>query len=354
MLRYGFLIVPEFTFYGLFPAIEALRVANLNSGRVLYEWQLISEDGGSVTAANGMTVAVDASIDSHAELDAVFIVIGNHPLDYCSNRLRGWLRHLDRFGVTIGAFDSGAFLLAAAGLAGEHVFALHWETIPIFRELYPVVRISEGLFNIDERRITCAGGSASLDLFLALIERDHGSELAEIVSDGFIHGQRRTGDEVQRPGFSHTVNAESEMLSMAIRIMEENIETPVFAQEIANRCGTPLRTLERLFHKGLSRPMMKVYLAKRLKLGRDYLVYSTIKVQDISLICGFSAPAVFCRAFKKNYGVSPSEFRQLHCVNRRQAIASNNRIELSGYIHSDLEFEDFSADDKIRTPSKPL
>lgn len=330
LLRYGFFIVPEFTFYGLFPAIEALRVANLHSGRTLYEWQLISENGGSVTAANGMAVAVDASIENHAELDAVFVVIGNHPLTYCSDQLGGWLRRLDRFGVTIGAFDSGAFLLASAELTSDHNFALHWETIPIFREIFPGIQISERLFNIDGRRITCAGGSASLDLFLALIERDHGTELAEIVSDGFIHGQRRTGEDDQRPGFSHTVNAESELLRMATTIMEDNIETPVSAQEIASRCGTTLRTLERLFHRNFSKSIMKIYLGKRLKTSRDYLVYSMMKVQDISLICGFSAPAVFCRAFKKNFGVSPGQFRQRHRVNRRQTIASNNRIELSG------------------------
>ncbi|MGH6935328.1 MAG: GlxA family transcriptional regulator, partial [Methylocella sp.] len=96
--KFGFLIVPDFPFYGLFPAIEALRVANHNSGRRLYEWHLISADGGPVTATNGMTLAVDHGIHVCPKLSVCFAVAGNHPLDHCSPKLLNWLRQIDRHG----------------------------------------------------------------------------------------------------------------------------------------------------------------------------------------------------------------------------------------------------------------
>ena len=89
--KFGFLIVPDFPFYGLFPAIEALRVANHNSGRRLYEWHLISADGRPVTATNGMILAVDHGIQDCPKLSVCFTVAGNHPLDHCSPRLVRWL-----------------------------------------------------------------------------------------------------------------------------------------------------------------------------------------------------------------------------------------------------------------------
>jgi transcriptional regulator GlxA family with amidase domain len=54
VVRYGFLLLPEFPMYALIPAIEALRVANQNKGRKLYSWHLFSADGRPVKAGNGM------------------------------------------------------------------------------------------------------------------------------------------------------------------------------------------------------------------------------------------------------------------------------------------------------------
>jgi len=62
VVRYGFLLLPEFPMYALIPAIEALRIANQNRGRKLYSWHLFSPDGKPVRAGNGMSVPVEAAM----------------------------------------------------------------------------------------------------------------------------------------------------------------------------------------------------------------------------------------------------------------------------------------------------
>jgi transcriptional regulator GlxA family with amidase domain len=69
-VRYGFLLLPEFPLYALIPAIEALRIANQNSGKRLFSWHMFSVDGQPVKAGNGMSMPVEASI---AELEQIHV-----------------------------------------------------------------------------------------------------------------------------------------------------------------------------------------------------------------------------------------------------------------------------------------
>ena len=82
VVRYGFLLLPEFPMYALIPAIEALRVANQNKGRRLYSWHLFSADGRPVKAGNGMAVPVEAAVADVPWFPTVFVCAGNHPTQY--------------------------------------------------------------------------------------------------------------------------------------------------------------------------------------------------------------------------------------------------------------------------------
>src|SRR5450631_4461186 len=90
--RFGLLLLPEFPLYALTPAIEALRIANQNSDRRLFDWQLISIDGKPVKAGNGMTLSVDGSIADVAWVPTAFVFAGNHPINHVNKRVMSWLR----------------------------------------------------------------------------------------------------------------------------------------------------------------------------------------------------------------------------------------------------------------------
>ncbi len=313
---FGFFIVPECTLYGLYPAIEVFRVANQNSGKKLFEWHLISLDGQPIKAANGMVVPVDYSIFDCPPLSTVFAVSGNHPNDYLHEDILNWFRQLDNRHTRLGAFDSGAFILAAAGLLDWHPAVLHWETIPVFREQFPTVEILEQLYMVDDHRITCAGGSSSIDLMLYLITQSCGLELAEVVANGFVHGKIREGHEHQRPGYSMVVNEESQVLREIARYMEETLEEQTSTAEIANFVGLTVKALQKVLKKNFGMSPAKFQMATRLKQARSYLFYSTLNIQEITLACGFSSPPVFCRTFKDHFGCTPSEYRKQHSSNR--------------------------------------
>ncbi|HUR42563.1 MAG TPA: GlxA family transcriptional regulator [Aestuariivirga sp.] len=329
---FGFLVVPDFAFYGLFPAIEALRVANYNSGQALYDWRLISVDGRGVVATNGMTLAVDNSVPDCPALDTCFVVAGNHPLDNCPQRAIQWLRRLDRQGTKLGAFDSGVFLLAAAGLLDGHISAVHWEIFPVMRDNYPFLELTNQLYNIDGRRITCAGGTSTTDLMLALIAGDHGDALAEKVARGLVHWPRRRGSERQYPAVGSEGQSDLRTLNSILELMHSTIDDPLRIAGISEKFGMSQRSLEALFRRQLNILPSDYLRNLRLKRAQEYLFYSRLTVGGIAVACGFTSPTVFCRAFKKYFGMTATMYRQQVSVAGLQRLNHDYELKLTPQI----------------------
>ena len=310
VVRYGFLLLPEFPMYALIPAIEALRIANQNRGRKLYSWHLFSPDGKPVRAGNGMSVPVEAAMADVPWFQTLFICAGNHPTQYGTKRVLNWLRRLARHGAVLGAFDTGVFALAAAGLLDDYKVTLHWEALTMFRDQYPETAVSEQLYVIDRDRITCAGGNAALDLMLHLIARRHGPGLAQIVANGFVAQRMRRDAEPQRLSAQQLSGDARAPLTRILHEMEENLETPLSARQLAQRAGISVRALGRILRDRVGESPMRYYLKVRLQAARNSLFYSDIPIQGIAASCGFSCPEVFSRSFRAHFGVSPREFRQ--------------------------------------------
>ena len=60
---------------------------------------------------------------------------------------------------------------------GYHM-TVHWEHAPAVAEAYPNIMLTRSIYIVDRNRLTCAGGTAPLDMMHALIAEAHGPELA--------------------------------------------------------------------------------------------------------------------------------------------------------------------------------
>jgi AraC family carnitine catabolism transcriptional activator len=307
--RIAFFLVPEFPIYAVIPATEALRIANQNSGQSLYNWRFVSLDGKAVRAGNGMMMPPEASIDGEPAFTTLIVCAGNHPTQYLDRRLLNWLRRLDRYGVTLGALDTGVFALAAAGLMKGYRMTLHWEAMPLFHEHYPDLEVTEQIFVVDRSRITCAGGAAATDMMLHLIARDHGAMLSQIVANGMVHERIRHDTDPQRAVLDMPKGSNDPIVLRAIRLMEGNLEAPLHPDAVAGQVGLTTRQLERLFRRKLNDSPARYYLKVRLQAARNLLFYSDVSIQDVALSCGFSGADVFSRTFRDHFGQSPRKFR---------------------------------------------
>jgi len=303
-----FLLLPGFSMMGLMSTIEPLRVANRFRGE-LYRWRLLSLDGAAVAASNGMSLNVDTALELPAAGDSLFVVAGFEPLASFDTRLAHWLHRLEREGVLLGGIDTGSFVLAEAGLFGQQRLTLHWEAIEAFQERYPRLAVTQELFEIDGKRITSAGGTASLDLMLTLIGRDHGEELALAVSEQFVLGRIRSRQDHQRMQIASRYDVHNKKLVQVISEMQRHSEQPLGSQQLAELINVTPRQLERLFRQHLNETPSNFYLALRLDKARQLLRQTDMSVLEVGLACGFESSSYFSRCYRARFASSPSRDR---------------------------------------------
>lgn len=305
----GFLLVPQFSMMAFSAAVEPLRVANRLAGRPLFEWTAWSAEGGTVEASNRMAIATAGAIRSLKSVPTLIVCASFEPEAGIVRSTLASLRRLGRQGTALGALDTGAVILAAAGLLEGVRVTMHWEAMPGFAEAFPGIEISEALFEVAGNRFTCAGGTAALDLMLAMIARKHGQALAVAVSEQFIHDRIRDRNDRQRMSLPRRLGSANGKLLRAVEAMEANLETPLGAGALAALAGVSPRQLERLFRAQMQESPSGHYLRLRLERARQLLRQTDMSVMEIAIACGYSSASCLSRSYRARYSLRPRQDR---------------------------------------------
>lgn len=311
------IVVPAFSLMAFASILEPLRSANLMSGRRLYAWTLYSPDGGVLESSGGLPILTEPlerlSTAEPADHDPDLIVVcaGLTAEEYRSPALEACLRRAARRGKTLTAVSTASFILAHAGLLEGRRCTVHWDFLDAFIEAFPDLEVGNELFVVDGKIITCAGGTAALDLALHLIRQHHGDELANSVSDQFIHGGLRSAADGQRMDARHRFGVAHPHLLSAIRLMEDAAEQPIPVAEIAQRIGISARQLERLFERHLKCSPSRHYARLRLEKARRLLRHSSLSVTEVALACGYESASHFSTSYSGHFGLSPSNDRRM-------------------------------------------
>src|SRR6266478_7321760 len=98
----------------------------------------------------------------------------------------------------VASVCTGAFTLAAAGLLDGRRATTHWRYAARLQRDYPSIRVeADRIYCRDENIWTSAGITAGIDLSLALIEEDHGFDIAKGVAQHLVVYHRRHGGQSQ-------------------------------------------------------------------------------------------------------------------------------------------------------------
>ncbi len=290
-------------------AIDPLRMANQLSSQELYQWIVFSENGRPVKSSDGIKVSADASISDTIHLDTLIVVGGvDITHSYTKNQL-SWLKQLDRKSIQLGAVCTGAYVLAAAGLLDDREFSAHWECIPSINENFPKANNNNHLYSLSKDRLTSSGGIVPLDMMLALIHQQYGSELVAAISDMFICDRVRSEADYQRVPMRHSIGNMQPKLVELVSLMENNLEEPIHLDELASYVNVSRRQLERLFQKYLSCTPSRYYLKLRLARARQLLKQTSLSIIEIATACGFVSTPHFSKCYRDYMGMPPREER---------------------------------------------
>ena len=305
------LVTPYFNLGATAGFIDPFRAANYLEGRGLYDWTLVSGSGGACTASNGMQVETVALNDlPEHRFDIVIVSSSWTPEQHRSSRLHAQLWQWAHSGSTLGALDTGAFILARAGLLKDRRATVHYEHIDAFGETFPEVEVSEDLFVFDGNRITCAGGSASVDFALNILRGTHGDATANAAARYLFHQSLRPPGSTQNAGASEPAGSVTPTaLRRAIAAMEANLETPIPIAEIARAARVSHRQLNRLFEGHVGKTPSIYYRDIRLDRARGLVTQTDMALAQVALASGFASPVHFSRAYKDRFGLPPRQDR---------------------------------------------
>lgn len=211
-----------------------------------------------------------------------------------------------RFGSVCG----GAFLLAAAGLLDGRRVTTHWAGCDGLARRHPSLTVEpDRIFVRDGEVVTSAGVTAGIDLALALVEEDHGGEVARTVARWLVVFLQRPGGQSQ---FSERLQAPVPAESPLRALIDGIVAEPGGDHRVstlAQRAALSERQLSRLFLRQARTTPARFVERVRVEAARDLLEGSTLPVEAISARCGFGSAETMRRAFLRVLGVGPAEYR---------------------------------------------
>jgi transcriptional regulator GlxA family with amidase domain len=321
--RFGFLLLPPVGLLPLAGAVDALLVANDLLGRPAFDVALLSLDGQPVAGHAGQIVHVAHALAAAPSLAGLFVVSDGLPRD-ADPRVEAVSRACSGIaasGGLVGGIGTGAAWLAPSGLLRGHRWTLHWVHVAHLAERHADSIVSSNLYEIDRSRLSCAGGTASLDMMVAWLGLLHGERFAQQLVAHFGLERLRARDEGQRMPSAARLGGSAKLVE-AVALMEANIGEPLTTEDIARLVGVSRRQLERLFRQNLDALPSRWYLELRLERARRLLQQSSQSILQIGLSCGFSSAPHFSNAYRSHFGRTPRDERRERAAAWRAAPTS--------------------------------
>ncbi|BBU32766.1 AraC family transcriptional regulator (plasmid) [Burkholderia sp. THE68] len=302
----GFVVFPSFYLLG-FAAVTAFELANAVLGEPAYEVTVLSERGGLVMSSAGVRVETQAFSD--VTFDTVMFGSGVET-DTVSPALTAFVRRSLSTSRRIAAPCTGAFVLAEAGVLDGRRATTHWRFANELQRRFPRVVVEEDqIFIVDGPIWTSAGMTATIDMALAMIERDHGQDVSRAVARKLVIYHRRAGGQSQ---FSTLLDLEpkSDRIQKAIDYANGNLRNPLTVEELADVAGLSPRQFSRAFSAETGQSPAKAVEHLRVEAARLLLEKGRLSLDAIADEVGFSDRERMRRAFVRTTGQPPQAVRR--------------------------------------------
>jgi transcriptional regulator GlxA family with amidase domain len=318
-LRLVLLPLPEFAMLPFGGFLDTLRFSADDedySSQRYCRWRIAGATTDALRSSSGVAVAVDIALDAvdFSDVDVLVLFGGRNAQATAALApvYRAALRRAAAFGVALACVDNASFLLAACGLLDGREVALHWRHVAEFRASYPRVGVAEGrLYCFDGDRISCAGGSAAIDLAVEIVARHCGRARARKGLADMLVDETRDSRHALRSLDGAGLDAGSgRHVARAIALMRARLEVRTTVEAIAAESGIGRRQLDRLFRARYGVSAREYWTEMRLQYVRWRLVNSNHALAVIADEIGAVDTSHLGRLFRRRFGVSPGRFRE--------------------------------------------
>jgi AraC-like DNA-binding protein len=118
--------------------------------------------------------------------------------------------------------------------------------------------------------------------------------------------------ELERSRSLARTQAVPSQLSLATAFINRNYGSPLSLDDVARAAGVSVSHLHLLFRTQLNESPHQYLIRKRLRVAGHALATSKQSIKAVAAEVGYPNPESFCRAFRKFFGRSASDYRQAY------------------------------------------
>jgi transcriptional regulator GlxA family with amidase domain len=313
VLTVGFPGVQALDMVGPFDVFAGAALALSAEGKDGYQPMVASIDGQPVATGTGLTFATVELPDPSEPVDTL-VLPGGHGVHAArkDSRIIDWIVAAAPHARRVVSVCTGAFLAAQAGLLDGCRATTHWAFTDQLAREFPAVDVDpDPIFVRSSPSVwTAAGVCAGIDLALALVEDDHGTEVAQTVARYLVLHLRRPGGQTQFAAPVWVARAKRE----PIRTVQDAVESEPGAAhsicELARRAAMSPRHFTRVFTDEVGEAPGAYVERVRTEAARRQLEQTDDTVVAIAARCGFGTAETMRRNFIRRIGVSPDQYRK--------------------------------------------
>lgn len=295
---------------------SVFSAANDALGKAYYQVVAVSARGGLVSSHSGISVQSQSYKSSRlASIDTLLIAGGSGDgLEGLSKNepFMKWIKQTAQRTRRYGSVCTGAFVLGCLGLLKKKKVATHWGSCQKLATLYPEAEVDANALFVNQGKLwTSAGVTTGIDMSLEMVAQDHGVEIANTIAKRLVLYAKRPGYQSQ---FSPLLKAQENSVPQFLKLVEwlgkhldQNIDIPRMAEQVA----MSERTFYRKFTECFGETPRNYVEKLRLENVRS-LLSSKAPLKQIALLNGYSTAAQLTKSFERQFGISPTIFRNTH------------------------------------------
>jgi transcriptional regulator GlxA family with amidase domain len=222
-----------------------------------------------------------------------------------------WVRAQNGRVRRVASVCTGAFVLAEAGLLKGRRATTHWGYCDRLGDRYPDVQVEPDALFVREGAIaTSAGVTAGMDLALALVEEDHGRDVALQVARELVMFLRRPGGQSQFSAQLQVQMAGKEPIRELQAYILEHPEADLSVPALAARVAMSPRNFARVFTREVGTTPARFIVNARVETARRLLEDGPADLKAVCARSGLGSPEVMRRTFQRVLGIPPSRYRE--------------------------------------------
>ncbi|WP_157954105.1 GlxA family transcriptional regulator [Microbulbifer sp. A4B17] len=276
-----------------------------------YDVEFLAEDGDTKKISSGLRLCSDKCFTDSRGIHTLLLSGNlNTPDTFkVSECLKRWLSLQSGLVQRIGSIGNGALILATIGLLNGRRATTHWRYIDQLRKFPEVDVDSESVFVKDGHIYTSAGVSAGVDMALAMVEDDFGRGIALSVAQLMVLYLKRDSDHKQNSTYLMSQLKSDRFLEL-IQWIHNNLDKILCVNSLAEKASMSPRNFARCFTQDMGITPGRFVEKIRIEKVCQLLATQALTQERIATICGFKSQEQLRRAFRRNKGMLPREYRQ--------------------------------------------